>query len=90
MDERKNIRIRTGFPQKVDKEKWKLFTMEKDRESEKVERVDVEENKVFQNLSTSYQQIVDNVKNTRVNYGERNIDREKKARYNAIVMRCIF
>ena len=35
--------------------------MEKDRESEKVERVDVEENKVFQNLSTSYQQIVDNV-----------------------------
>ena len=61
MDERKNIRIRTGFPQKVDKEKWKLFTMEKDRESEKVERVDVEENKVFQNLSTSYQQIVDNV-----------------------------
>ena len=64
--------------------------MEKDRESEKVERVDVEENKVFQNLSTSYQQIVDNVKNTRVNYGERNIDREKKARYNAIVMRCIF
>ena len=61
MDERKNIRIRTGFPQKVDKEKWKLFTMEKDRESEKVERVDVEENKVFQNLSTTYQQIVDNV-----------------------------
>ena len=61
MDERKNIRIGTGFPQKVDKEKWKLFTMEKDRESEKVERVDVEENKVFQNLSTSYQQIVDNV-----------------------------
>lgn len=35
--------------------------MEKDRESEKVEHVDVEENKVFQNLSTSYQQIVDNV-----------------------------
>ena len=35
--------------------------MEKDRESEKVERVDVEENKVFQNLSTTYQQIVDNV-----------------------------
>lgn len=35
--------------------------MEKDKESEKVERVDVEENKVFQNLSTSYQQIVDNV-----------------------------
>lgn len=35
--------------------------MEKDRESEKVERVDVEENKVFQNLSTSYQQIVDNL-----------------------------
>ena len=35
--------------------------MEKDRESERVEPVDVEENKVFQNLSTSYQQIVDNV-----------------------------
>ena len=61
MDERKNIRIGIGFPQKVDKEKWKLFTMEKDRESERVEPVDVEENKVFQNLSTSYQQIVDNV-----------------------------
>ena len=52
--------------------------------------VSVEEERVFHNLSTTYQQIVDNVKNTRVNYGERNIDREKKARYNAIVMRCIF
>ena len=61
MDEGKNGKKRAGFPQRVDKEKWKLFTMEKDRESEKVERVDVEENKVFQNLSTTYQQIVDNV-----------------------------
>lgn len=71
MDEQKNIRIRTGFPQKVDKEKWKLFTIEKDRESEKVERVDVEENKVFQNLSTSYQQIVDKVKKGTVDLEEK-------------------
>ena len=61
MDEGKNGKKRAGFPQRVDKEKRKLYTMVKDRESEKVERVDVEENKVFQNLSTTYQQIVDNV-----------------------------
>lgn len=45
--------------------------MEKDRESEKVERVDVEENKVFQNLSTSYQQIVDKVKKGTVDLEEK-------------------
>ena len=90
MDEGKNGKKRAGFPQRVDKEKRKLYTMVKTRKKRGSGRNTVDENKVFQNLSTTYQQIVDNVKNTRVNYGKRNIDREKKARYNAIVMRCIF
>ena len=61
MDEGKNIRIGTGFPQKVDKEKWKLYTMVKTRKKRESGWNTVDENKVFQNLSTTYQQIVDNV-----------------------------
>ena len=71
MDEGNRRRGQRGFPQNREKNNWKLFTMEKDRESEKVEWVDVEENKVFQNLSTSYQQIVDKVKKGTVDLEEK-------------------
>ena len=61
MDEGKNGKKRAGFPQRVDKEKRKLYTMVKTRKKRGSGRNTVDENKVFQNLSTSYQQIVDNV-----------------------------
>jgi len=61
VDEGKNGKKRAGFPQRVDKEKRKLYTMVKTRKKRGSGRNTVDENKVFQNLSTTYQQIVDNV-----------------------------
>lgn len=45
----------------VDKNKRKLFTVKKYSKYQWIGFGDVEEEKIFQNLSTSYQQIVDNV-----------------------------
>ncbi len=45
----------------VDKNKRKLFTLEKYSKYRWTGYGNVEEEKVFQNLSTTYQQIVDNV-----------------------------
>ena len=61
MDESEKDKKRNGFPQRVDKEKRKLYTMVKTRKKRGSGRNTVDENKVFQNLSTTYQQIVDNV-----------------------------
>ena len=61
MDESEKDKKRNGFPQMVDKKKGELFTLEKKRENRDVDYVSVEEERVFQNLSTTYQQIVDNV-----------------------------
>ena len=61
MDEGKNGKKRAGFPQRVDKEKRKLYTRVKTRKKRGSGRNTVDENKVFQKLSTTYQQIVDNV-----------------------------
>ena len=61
MDESEKDKKRKGFPQRVDKEKRKLYTMVKTRKKRGSGRNTVDENKVFQNLSTTYQQIVDNV-----------------------------
>ena len=61
MDESEKDKKRKGFPQMVDKKKGELFTLEKYRENRDVDCVSVEEERVFHNLSTTYQQIVDNV-----------------------------
>ncbi len=61
MDESEKDKKRKGFPQMVDKKKGELFTLEKKRENRDVDCVSVEEERVFHNLSTTYQQIVDNV-----------------------------
>ena len=45
----------------VDKNKQELFTLEKYRKYRWTGSGNVEEDEVFQNLSTTYQQIVDNV-----------------------------
>ena len=90
MDEGNRKRGQKGFPQNREKNNCRLYTMGKLTENKGILSTNEEKGRNIPYLSTSYQQIVDNVKNTRVNYGERNIDREKKARYNAIVMRCIF
>ena len=90
MDEGNRRRGQRGFPQNREKNNCRLYTRGKLTENKGILSTNEEKGRNIPYLSTSYQQIVDNVKNTRVNYGKRNIDREKKARYNAIVMRCIF
>ena len=61
MDESEKYKKRNVFPQMVDKKKGELFTLEKKRENRDVDYMSVEEERVFHNLSTTYQQIVDNV-----------------------------
>ena len=61
MYESEKDKKRKGFPQMVDKKKGELFTLVKTRKKRGSGRNTVDENKVFQNLSTTYQQIVDNV-----------------------------
>ena len=61
MDESEKDKKRNGFPQMVDKKKGELFTLEKKRENRDVDYMSVEEERDFHNLSTTYQQIVDNV-----------------------------